>query len=142
MDINNLKNLIRVGVVSSVNIGEMKAKVIFPDRTDGNGSPLISAELAILTRGSKKHKDYWVPDIDEQVLCIFTPNVTGRGSTEGYILGCLFSTVDKPSSIGDGLRRIDFGDGSYVEHNRQSGDITIHATGNVRITGANIYLNE
>lgn len=142
MDTNNIKNMIRVGIVSSVDVANMTAKVMFTDKTDGNGAPLISANLSILSRGSRKHKEYWVPDIDEQVLCVFLPNVSGCGSSDGYIVGCIYSSVDEPIKTGEGIRRIDFGDGSYVEHNRNTGDMTIHATGTIRITGSKIYLNE
>lgn len=137
MDINTQKNIIRIGKVSSVNVEDMTAKVVFPDKNN-----LISAELHMVNRGSLKYQDYWIPDIDEQVLCVFLPNVTGRGVSEGFILGSFFSKISPPQSANQNIRRVDFGDGSYIEHDRSTGNMTIHATGNIKITGANIYINE
>lgn len=141
MDISVLKNLIRVGLVSSVYSERATVRVMFSDKDDG-GTPLISKELSVLNRGSKSRKDYWLPDVDEQVVCLFLPNSNGRGVSEGFVLGTCFSNPDAPQSASVDIRRVDFGDGSYVEHDRKTGNLTIHATGNITITGANIYLNE
>lgn len=136
MDSNVVKNLIRLGVVSSKNPSNMTVRVVF----DGKEN-LVSAELPVLNRGSQQVKDYWLPDVGEQVVCLFLPNSNGNGVNEGYVLGSHFSMRDAPVMTGDGIRRIDFGDGSYVEHDRSNGNLTIHATGVVTITGAEIRLN-
>ena len=136
MESNVVKNLIRLGVVSSKNPSNMTVRVVF----DGKEN-LVSAELPVLNRGSQQVKDYWLPDVGEQVVCLFLPNSNGNGVNEGYVLGSHFSTQDAPVKTGDDIRRIDFGDGSYVEHDRNSGNLTIHATGVVTITGAEIRLN-
>ncbi|WP_418599177.1 hypothetical protein [Phascolarctobacterium faecium] len=44
----------------------------------------------IVNRGSLANKDYWIPDIDEQVLCLMMPNKSGLGLNEGFILGSFF----------------------------------------------------
>lgn len=85
---------------------------------------------------------YWLPSVGEQVLCLMIPSQGGRGSNDGVVLGSFFNSVDKPVRTGEGIRRIDFGDGSYVEHDRNTGNLTIKATGTVSITGATIRLNE
>lgn len=136
MDIKSIKNIIRVGQVSSRNSVDMTVKVVFPGAEN-----LVSADLAVLNRGSQNHKDYWVPDIGEQVLCIFTQNTSGNGSNEGYVLGSFFSQVDRPQVSEPNIRRVDFGDGSYVEHDRNTGNLTIHATGNITITGKTVNIN-
>lgn len=136
MDSNIVKNMCRIGVVSSVDTAAMTARVKFADRDD-----IESFSLHLLNRGSKTHKDYWIPAIDEQVLCLFIPNTGGRGVGEGFILGSWFSDVDTPVRTGEGVRRVDFGDGSYIEHDSASGNLTLHATGDVIITGANVRIN-
>lgn len=137
MDTNAVRNLIRVGRISSVNPETMTAKVTFPDKDN-----MISANLHVLNRGSKTCKDYYIPAIDEQVLCIFLPNAGGKGSSTGFILGSFFSVADSPVKTGEGIRRVDFGDGSYVEHDASSGNITVHAAGDLILTGANVRINE
>lgn len=140
MDTNELarclRRLFKVGLVSSVDVARMTARVVFPDQDD-----TVSHELPILTIGSKRLKMYWVPAIDEQVLCMMLPNKSAKGANDGFIVGTWFSDVDMPDKTGEGLWRIAFGDGSYIEHDNATGDINIHATGNVNITGSNINLN-
>ena len=87
MDSNVVRNLIRLGVVSSKNTANMTVRVVF----DGKEN-LVSAELPVLNRGSQQAKDYWLPDVGEQVVCLFLPNSNGNGVNEGYVLGSHFST--------------------------------------------------
>lgn len=54
MDINKIKDLIRIGRVSSVNPLKCTAKVTFPDKDD-----MVSDELPILTIGTNKTKAYF-----------------------------------------------------------------------------------
>lgn len=131
---NTVKNIIRIGLVSSVNIKQMTARVIFPDKEN-----MVSGELKLLNRGSKRHKDYFIPEIKEQVLCIFPQNSGGKGSNSGFIVGSFFSEEDAPVKTGTNIRRIDFGDGSYIEWN--NGTITIHASGDLILQGNNVRIN-
>lgn len=82
----DIKSLIRVGSVSSVNPANGTARVAFEANDDN-----VTYELPVLTRGSKANKDYWIPDIDEQVVCLFLPNTSGRGVCQGFILGTFYS---------------------------------------------------
>lgn len=134
MDAASIKNLVRIGNVSSVNVERMTAKVTFPDKDD-----LVSSDLKLLNRGSKKHKDYYIPDVGEQVVCIFPQNGGGKGSNTGFILGSFFSTADAPVKTGHDVRRIDYGDGSYIEYS--AGTITIHAAGDLVLQGATVRIN-
>lgn len=136
MDTKVIKNLIRIGQVSSTNPETMTVKVVFPDQEN-----LVSANLFVVNRGSQSRKDYWIPDIGEQVVCVFLPNASGTGLDEGFVIGSYFSQVDKPIVKDQNIRRIDFGDGSYIEHDRSSGNLRIHAAGEIRVTGTKIHLN-
>lgn len=51
MDINQIKNLIRIGTVSAVNGASCSARVAFEDKDN-----MVSAELPIITIGSKQTK--------------------------------------------------------------------------------------
>lgn len=111
-DFTELKNMVRKGIVQSVDTGSMKARVKFGDK-----GGIISGDLHILARtryivasdgsktGSKvadtalsydvndntktvshSHAAYlteWVPEIGSMVLCLMVPD----GDGEGYILG-------------------------------------------------------
>lgn len=82
MDTNFIKNIIRIGRVSSIDVNTNTARVAFSDKDD-----LVSGNLMIVNRGSMVDKDYWIPDIDEQVLCLMQPNASGKGLNDGFILG-------------------------------------------------------
>lgn len=82
-DLTELKNIIRKGIVQSVNASEMKARVKFGDK-----GGIISGELHILTSNrlideKKVEGHVQIPGIGSMVLCIMIPD----GDGEGYIAG-------------------------------------------------------
>lgn len=129
-----MKNTVRVGVVSAINAENMTARVDFEDM-DNN----VSAELPILNRGSKKVKDYWMPDIGEQVVCLFSSRDTN--TSIGWIIGTHFSAADTPNAADANIRRVDFGDGSYIEYDRGSQSMTINCAGPLTIKGSTVNIN-
>ena len=128
MDTNFIKNILRIGRVSSIDVNTNTARVAFSDKDD-----LVSGNLMIVNRGSMVDKDYWIPDIDEQVLCLMLPNKSGQGLNEGFIIGSFFSTEDGPQERSTDVRAIKFGDGTVIKHDRKSGSLTVNATGDISI---------
>ena len=128
----DIKNLVRAGRVSVVIPERMAVKVVFEDK-----DRLVSDELPVLTFGSSKNKMYWLPDVGEQVCCLMLPN----GHNAGFCLGSYYSDADPPNVSDQSIRRIDFGDGSYVQFDRGTGNLDINCTGNVTINGKTINLN-
>ena len=131
MNKNFIKNIIRIGRVSSIDVNTNTARVAFSDKDD-----LVSGNLMIVNRGSMVDKDYWIPDIDEQVLCLMLPNKSGQGLNEGFIIGSFFSKEDKPQERSVDVRAIKFGDGTVIKHDRSTGNLTINATGDISIVAA------
>lgn len=135
---------ISIGRVSSVDVNTNTARVAFSDKDD-----LVSGNLMIVNRGSMADKDYWIPDIDEQVLCLMMPNKSGLGLNEGFILGSFFSAEDAPQERSADVRAVKFGDGTVIKHDRSTGNLTINATGDidiiaggtVTIKGATVNIN-
>ena len=140
----DIKKLIRVGTVSTVNAAAGTVRVAFAAQDE-----MVTYELPVLTRGSKSNKDYWLPDVDEQVLCIFLPNVSGHGVCEGFVLGTFYSSVDAPVENSGDVHAVKYGDGTIIKHDRSTGKLTINATGDIdiiaggkiTINGQTIYLN-
>lgn len=128
MDTNFIKNIVRIGRVSSINAAANTAKVVFTDKNE-----LVSGELMIVNRGSMADKDYWLPDIDEQVLCLMLPNNSGQGLNAGFILGSFFSAEDAPQENSADVRAVKFGDGTVVKHDRSTGNLTVNVTGDISI---------
>ena len=134
MDINQIKNLIRIGTVSAVNGESCSARVAFEDKDN-----MVSAELPIITIGSKQTKAYWLPEVGTQVLCIFQPNATGSGISKGFVIGAFYSTQDTPVESNAAVRSITFADGSFIRY--KDGDIEINAKGKLVLKGSKIFIN-
>ncbi|MBE3586574.1 MAG: phage baseplate assembly protein V [Thermoanaerobacter sp.] len=122
-----LKNLIRVGRVSSINPGACAARVAFEDKSN-----VVSYELPILVRGSLETKDYWMPKPGEHVLCLFLPT----GNAQGFILGAFFSESDKPPVADGNKRHIAFPDGTVIEYDAATHTLSIDAKGPINIAAA------
>ena len=134
MDINQIKNLIRIGTVSAVNGESCSARVAFEDKDN-----MVSAELPIITIGSKQTKAYWLPEVGTQVLCIFQPNASGSGISKRFVIGAFYSTQDAPVENNADVRSITFADGSFIRY--ESGNIEINATGKLVLKGATVEIN-
>ena len=131
----DIRDIFRIGKVSSVNGAACTVRVTFPDKDD-----MVSAELPIVVVGSHGTKGYWVPEVDTQVLCCFLPNPSGRGPNDGFVLGGFYSTEDPPEESNPKVRCIKLPDGCYIRFDG-AGNVHIHATGNLTLTGARIDLN-
>lgn len=140
MDIKQIKNIFRVGLVSSVNGATCSARVTFPDKDDLDGKGLVSYELPIITIGSNGTLAYWVPEVGTQVLCVFLPNPSGNGLKDGFVLGAFYSEKNPPEETNPNVRCIKVPDGSYIRFDGK-GNIEIHATNNLILTGERIDLN-
>lgn len=134
-----LKNIIRVGRVTKYHPDPTKhlARVLFEDKTATE-----SFWLPIILKNTLQNKDYWMPDKGELVVCLFMPS----GNAQGFILGSIYQDVDKPSVSSDdrrNVRYVGFGDGTFIEYNREThtltidaqGPINIVATGNINVIG-------
>ena len=129
-----LRGMLRTGTVASVNVANNTARVKFDDK-DGIASP----ELHILHRCSGKNKDYWVPDIGDQVLCIFNNN--DKNFSTGWIMGSYFTDTQPPQVQSEDIMRLDFAGGSFIEVDRAAGSLKINFTGPITINGSTINLN-
>ncbi|WP_145561211.1 phage baseplate assembly protein V [Yersinia mollaretii] len=133
MDVERiLSQLVRVGMVTAVDARAVTARVIFDDQDE-----VVSHNLSVVVKNTAPNADYWMPDINEQVLCLFLP----VGIEQGWVLGSFYDeTTSPPASSGDS-RTVRFGDGTTVSYDRKSkrlivdaaGDVNLTATGNVVI---------
>lgn len=91
-DIQELKDMVRVGVVSKVNAGAMTARVKIQDQGIVTGDLKIvqntpTAEIKIISGSCsaecKAIIKPWIPKVGQWVLCIFKPD----GEGDGFIIG-------------------------------------------------------
>ncbi|GAV24814.1 baseplate assembly protein [Carboxydothermus islandicus] len=123
---NILKNLIKIGRVSSVNPNTATARVLF------EAQGLVSHDLPVLQRQTLRNKDYWLPDVGEYVVCIFLPT----GNADGFILGSIYSDDDQLPASSKDKRVILFEDGTKLEYDRASHTLTINAVGPINIVAS------
>ena len=135
---------LRKGIVSSVNRKNCTARVFFPDWDEK-----VSFDLPVMQKNTLNTKHYWMPEVDEQVICGFFAN----GTEEGVILGSIYSETDKVPEeflVSDDCDGVLFSDGTLIRYDVVNhillidvkGEIEIKADKNIRATsGENIYLN-
>jgi len=114
-----LKNMIRIGKISSVNATKGTVRVVIDDQQD-----IVTNELPLLAG------EYNMPEAGDLVLCLFL----GNGISSGFCLGKYFSTVSPPPVTDSQIIYKDFGDGSYIKYDKGSKTLTIK-TDNVAIEG-------
>ena len=130
----------RFGYVSAYDPVRHMARIQFPDKNN-----LVSAWLPVAVRNSAKNKDECHLDIGEHVYC----SMMGNGLEAGVVLCSIFDDTNKPPAGDADIRKTTFGDGTEIIYDRKSksltincvGDITINASGNMKLTAAKIDLN-
>ena len=123
-----------VGIVSQYGKKPGTVIVTRPDKDDKT-----TKELYIVSRCTEMTKDYWMPDIGEQVLCLILPNIGGKGTGEGFVIGAIYSDVDPPAETDTNVRSIRYKDGSYIVND--SSAIEIHASKSLKLTAPVININ-
>ncbi len=129
--------MIRSGIVSSINYKEVSARIKFQD------APGVSRELKILQPHTNLEKEYSMPSIGEEVVCIFLPN----SPSTGYIVGSFYSGKNLPGEIGN-TKYIFFPDGTKLKYNYAThvlevdciGDINISSGSNISIKGTEVNI--
>jgi len=131
-----LNSMVQVGTVTEVIGGAVRVEL--------NGH--ASHELPVLFPRTQTDKFFAMPDVGEQVVCIFLP----IGLEQGFVLGAIYSDEDEPPAEGSHLTHITFGDGSVMEYDRTAhklsidvkGPVAVTATGDVTVDGPIVKLNK
>ena len=104
-----LCNFIKVGTVCATDPVAHTVKVVYPE--DDNTE---SHELRVLVPNTYDNADYAMPDLNEDVVCLFLP----CGSVEGFVLGSFFTGEVKPPSDSQDIRMVRFKDGTTITYDR------------------------
>jgi len=84
VDMTELKNMVRMGKVMSVDKSKMTARVKFEDKGGITSGPLHILKRSVLViPATDGEKAEWVPDVNSTVLCIMIPD----GDGDGFIVG-------------------------------------------------------
>jgi phage baseplate assembly protein V len=124
-----VENIIRVGIVTQVYDDRAAVRVQFPDDDEE-----VSWEFPVLQRKTFKDKDYWLPDVGEQVVVVMLP----YGQEQGFVIGALYSEVERPPEGSSRDKRvIVFEDGTRIEYDRKAHRLYADVKGDaeVKISG-------
>lgn len=125
-----LKKMVREGEISAIFPEKGTVRVKFDD--DGT----VSYELPIIFRGVIGTKDYWMPDIGEQVVCLFLPN----GNARGFVIGAVYSNVNPPPVTDKNKRHVSFEDGTTIEYDTSTSTLTVDSAGPINIKANEINI--
>jgi len=113
-----VNNMIRTGKVAVIDPKGVRVRVTFPDREN-----VQTDWLKVMVENTQKNKDYWMPEVGEDVLCIFLPN----GLEAGFVLGGYYVDGVAPPAASADMRVTQFADGGRVEYDRASGKALVIA---------------
>lgn len=114
---------IKIGIVSDVNYERAAVKVAFEDRDNK-----VSRELPVIFPFVSKNKAYALPEINEQVLCVFL------NKEYGFCIGSFYDANNTPDGKKE-IHKIQFGDKLKIEYNSVSNTLDITGAGTVNIGG-------
>lgn len=117
-------DLIKIGEVSSVNPAAGTARVVFADDDD-----LVSYDLQVIHINAHGNRDYALPDVGTDVVCLFL----GSGAEEGFILGGVYTDGNPPPEGSIDVRAVEFADGTVVKYDR-AGHVLSVKIGGLTIT--------
>lgn len=122
---DKMDQMIRVGFVNARMPEKMRVKVTIPDTTT---SPLITDWLPVLCPRASQDMQYDLPDVGDQVLCLFLP----YGLEQGFVVGAMYGKQQPPVQSGDKWHR-KFSDGATLEYDRKSHSLMADIPGTAKI---------
>lgn len=105
----------QVGTVSAVDADKVQARVRLPECDN-----MRTNWLNVLQRNTQDNKDYWLPDVGEQVEVLLDAN-----GEDGVILGAVYSEVDRPPFNDKDTRGTKYADEAEFSYNRATHTLTI-----------------
>jgi phage baseplate assembly protein V len=125
-DVRNLYEivfrLLRVGVVDSTNPAKATVRVRFADQAS-----VITWNCQVLYPKTNQDKAYWMPDIGDHVMVLSLP----YGPSQGFVVGAIYSSADKTPVSSQDKRHVLFKDGTYLEYDRKTHNLSGHIKGKV-----------
>ncbi|WP_052465012.1 phage baseplate assembly protein V [Geoalkalibacter subterraneus] len=123
-------NLLRVGTVAELDAPAAKVRV-----KSGN---LLTTWLPWLTRRASNDRDWWAPEVGEQVLLL----APCGDLAQGLVLPAIYQAAHPANGDRETVRRIDFADGGFVQYDRAAGQLHINTAGQTLIdVGGNADIN-
>lgn len=98
---------------------------------------LSTAWLPVLTPRARGTRQYSVPQVGEQVWCLFLPD---GGLEAGAVIGASYNAQDATPAASADTYRLEFADGGHLTQDAASGALDLHAVGALTLSAASITL--
>lgn len=137
------KNTITIARVSKIESDKTQAnvRVLFPDRTDHEGTQMVSKPVPVMQQSAGHKKSYAMPRVGQNCVMARLAN-----STSDYImLGTFYTTSDPPPVEDPKLDYVIYDDGSIQQFNAETGQLDWKLKGDMNFEnegGASIKLKK
>lgn len=85
----NINNIVRTGIVSSVDVNGRTVRVVFSDKQNGGGSPLISAPLKVVQNQPLISIEKWIEEAESKEKWDYSAEYNSQnrnlGLSESYV---------------------------------------------------------
>lgn len=120
--------IVRIGKVSSVNAEKARVQVVFTDMDN-----MVSSDLPIIYPQGLTNKFYAVPDVGENVLCLFME----ESMSDGFCIGAFYTDNILPPVTSNDKVHLSFQDGTHIEYDRKEHKLIADVIGDVEIKATN-----
>ncbi len=122
-----LAGVVRLGTVEEADYVRARVRVRYD--TDAAGEPVVTAWLPWLTTRAGGDRSWWAPEAGEQVVLLSPSGELGQA----VVLPGVYQRAHPANGERADLSRVDWGNGSWAEHDRKSGTIKVYAKGDIEI---------
>jgi len=116
--------LLKIGIVTQLDVTKALVRVQFTDM-----DAVVSYWLPVLHHKTLKDKQYWMPDVNEHVVCLLDEN-----GEEGVVLGAIYSDADTVPVHSKDKYHLEFQDGTVIEYDRKAKRLFLDLKGDCNIT--------
>lgn len=121
---------LQFGEISAVDAATHRVRVRLPALEN-----METDWLPMLTQAAGGNRFYCLPDTGELAVCLL--DARGEG---GVCLGTVYNDADVPPAADSNLHILHYRNGTYIEHDRSSGNILIKTAGTVTIDAPNVVI--
>lgn len=124
--------MVKIGKVSSVDEKRGTARVLFPDRQDS-----VSGDLFVIMPFTLSGQVYYMPVVNERVVCIFDDCGTG------FIIGSFYADSRQPVQGDKNMTYVNFNDGTILRYDRKEKILDLICDdGEINIVGKKVNIIE
>jgi phage baseplate assembly protein V len=115
--------MMKIGVVTGCEPASCRVRVRLDDHDD-----VVSYWLPVMQGKTLRDKQYWMPDIDEHVVCLMDEH-----NEFGVVLGAIYSAPDPVPVASQDKYHVRFDDSATVEYDRKEHVLSVYTPGRITV---------